>query len=207
MDDRRRRVTWWVAFLLLGPWATASADPDLDRAIRTAASHYRDYGRVDEHPNVAPILCDAPRRADQYGVASHVRATTAHGGNKLYYLWSTDRVAYTRPKTEIPVGFTIVKESFAAVPATRANVERTGEAGKAPPPIATITDHGELLTTGERKDLFVMIKVGAVAGSDAGWIYGTVAPSGEVTSSGRVATCMHCHDSEATHDRLFGLRR
>ncbi|MBA3541386.1 MAG: hypothetical protein H0T79_17370 [Deltaproteobacteria bacterium] len=41
-------------------------------------------------------------------------------------------------------------------------------------------------------------------GTDAGWIYGTIV-GGEVTSAGRVASCMGCHES-ASHERLFGLK-
>ena len=42
-------------------------------------------------------------------------------------------------------------------------------------------------------------------GTDEGWIYGTVAPDGTVTSAGLVESCMECHDS-APHERLFGVR-
>jgi hypothetical protein len=52
--------------------------------------------------------------------------------------------------------------------------------------------------------LFVMAKVGT-ADSDAGWIYGTTARDGSVTSAGRVETCIGCHE-HAPRDRLFGLR-
>ncbi|HEV7559020.1 MAG TPA: cytochrome P460 family protein, partial [Kofleriaceae bacterium] len=107
-------------------------------------------------------------------------------GKKLFYLWSSDRDAYAnlrRSKLAIPVGFTIVKQSFAAV----------GDASSG-------------YTTGAKKDLFVMTKIGGdKSGSDDGWIYGTVTPDGVVTSAGRVETCMHCHDDQATHERLFGI--
>jgi NADPH:quinone reductase-like Zn-dependent oxidoreductase len=52
--------------------------------------------------------------------------------------------------------------------------------------------------------LFVMAKVGT-PDSDAGWIYGTTAPDGSVTSAGRVTACIGCHE-HAPRDRLFGLR-
>jgi len=45
----------------------------------------------------------------------------------------------------------------------------------------------------------------ATAETDAGWVYATVAPTGEVTSSGRVASCMGCHEASATHERLYGV--
>jgi hypothetical protein len=44
-------------------------------------------------------------------------------------------------------------------------------------------------------------------GTDAGWVYGTVTPDGkQVTSAGRVESCMGCHQ-DAPHDRLFGLAK
>ena len=55
------------------------------------------------------------------------------------------------------------------------------------------------------KDLFVIAKVGPQDGTDESWIYGTVAVDGTVTSAGRVASCMGCHDHDAAHERLFGL--
>jgi hypothetical protein len=41
--------------------------------------------------------------------------------------------------------------------------------------------------------------------TDAGWVYATVTPDGQVTSAGRVASCMGCHETSATHERLFGV--
>ena len=53
--------------------------------------------------------------------------------------------------------------------------------------------------------IYVVLKLPAgTAGTDAGWVYGTATPGGEVTSAGRVASCMGCHVS-APHERLFGL--
>jgi len=44
-------------------------------------------------------------------------------------------------------------------------------------------------------------------GTDDGFVYGTVTPDNKrVTSAGRVARCMGCHDN-APHERLFGLKR
>ena len=197
---------------------TAYAEPDARHvdAIRTAATAYKQWRRVDERPNLAPILCRSPLPAD-YGAPSHVRMSAAAGaphGRKLYYLWASDKALYLDGKSELPVGFTIVKESFDAVaskapPAapSQAPDEQLdlGNLGALPPIDWMITSKGERLTTGKRKDLYVMMKVGDQAGSDAGWIYGTVAPDGTVTSAGRVANCMGCHVESATHERLFGL--
>jgi hypothetical protein len=41
-------------------------------------------------------------------------------------------------------------------------------------------------------------------GTDNGWVYGTVTADGkQVTSAGRVKSCMACHQ-RAPNDRVFG---
>lgn len=97
-------------------------------------------------------------------------------GRKLYYLFAKNHEAY-RMVRELPqpVGQVLVKESW--VP-------------------------GKPLTCGP---LFVMMKTGE-DDSDAGWIYATFTPDGKtVTASGKIASCMECHQSERTNDRLFGV--
>jgi hypothetical protein len=48
--------------------------------------------------------------------------------------------------------------------------------------------------------LFLMLK------SKGEWIYATATPDGkEITASGKLASCIDCHESERTRDRLFGL--
>lgn len=96
-------------------------------------------------------------------------------GKKLYYLFAKDKLAYLHAKDlDQPVGQVLVKESWS--PGT----ERT----KGP--------------------LFLMIKTGD-AESDGGWIYATATADGKtVTSSGRLANCMECHQG-AKRDRMFGL--
>jgi hypothetical protein len=193
----------------------ARADPDFTAKVRAAAAGYQQWGRVDEHPNIALADCAAPA-PDDYGVASRVMRSTAPSGphrDKLYYLWASDRGGYrrlARSEDPLPMGFTIVKESFAArglnhAPSPPAGSVRTGAT---PAPISWLEVGGQIVATGERRDLFVIAKVGGrgVAGTDDGWIYGTVAPDGTVTSSGRVDSCMHCH-AHATHERMFGPKR
>jgi len=194
--------------------ATASASPELDArheaAIRAAAAKFTEWGRVDERPNWAPTLCRAPTPAD-YGAPGHVRMSAAEHaphGQKLYYLWASHKDVYLKPDGALPVGFAIVKQSFAAAPFDPAHPppqQRHRLMGPLPPIATLTTADGKRFTVGERKDLFVMTKVGDVPGSDDGWIYGTVSPDGKVTSAGRVASCMACHTGHATHERLFGL--
>jgi hypothetical protein len=45
----------------------------------------------------------------------------------------------------------------------------------------------------------------ATPDTDDGWVYATVTADGQVTAAGRVASCMSCHDTAATHERLFGV--
>ena len=203
----------WV--LLLAAWTEPK--PTMDSryvaAVKKAAHDYLAWHRVDEWPNIAPDLCRAPSGTD-FGKPSEARLSAADDGphaKKLYYLWASDRGLYVDAKRDIPVGFSIVKESFAAKPSKAppsSIFAKPGwrlEMGYLPPIRWAKTASGDWLETGERKDLYVMTKVGDQPGADDGWIYGTVAPDGTVTSAGRVATCMGCHDEAATRERLFGL--
>lgn len=208
----------------------AAADPSpVDArfvpAIRAAASHYQAWGRVDARPNIAPDLCRAPLPAD-YGSTGDIRLTATGDdsphGKKLYYLYASGKEDYLdlrRAEAKLPIGFSIIKQSFAARPATKAEIAAIEPA---PDPHhlynprtftseprrgrGSVTVGDKVFVPGDARDLFVMTKVGApgAAGTDAGWVYGTVAPDGKVTSAGRVESCMGCHDS-ATHERLFGL--
>jgi hypothetical protein len=175
--------------------------------IQKAAADYQSWGRVDEAPNIAPELCRMPTRAD-YGRISHVRQSLAPEGphgTKLYYLWASPKVGYLALDRidAIERGFTVVKQSFVA---TKTAPPRAAviSGARIEEPVGWIeTDHGRLFT-GEPAGLYVMTKVGG-DGTDAGWVYGTVSAAGEVTSAGRVASCMGCHEA-ATHERLFGLQ-
>ena len=97
-------------------------------------------------------------------------------GRKLYYLYARNHEAYRMVRDlPQPAGQVLVKESW--IP-------------------------GNPQTRGP---LFVMMKTGE-ADSDAGWIYATMSPDGKtVTASGKIASCMECHQSERTNDRLFGV--
>ncbi|MGE0869901.1 MAG: hypothetical protein AB7P03_15150 [Kofleriaceae bacterium] len=190
--------------------APLAIDPPFAVAIRTAAASYQQWGRVDAKPKLAPALCRAPLPGND-GVAAAVRVSDAANSphhDKLYYLWASDKPAYLSASAAIPRGFTIVKESFAAV-ALGANdpppaPPSSTVTNEIPPRTDVHTTAGARLGIGERADLFVMHKVGDRAGSDQGWIYGTVSIDGTVTSAGRVERCMGCHE-HATHERLFGL--
>jgi hypothetical protein len=209
----------------------APIDPRFTETLLTAARAYPQWTRVDERPNLAPVLCRAPMGLD-YGFPSHARlsqADDAEHGKKLYYLFAghenhNARHYYTSlgtPGAEpIPIGFTIVKQSWTAVPSPppAANAKPVANAEpdpmldvsmSAPAPIAWVDHEGQRLHTGEQAELFVMAKVGSadMPGTDAGWIYGTLTADGRtVTSAGLVQRCMDCHDV-APHERLFGLQK
>ena len=57
-----------------------------------------------------------------------------------------------------------------------------------------------------RRPAFIMFRLDpATPDTDEGWVYATVSPAGQVTAAGRVACCMGCHETSATHERLYGV--
>ncbi|HEX4416295.1 MAG TPA: hypothetical protein VH165_00275 [Kofleriaceae bacterium] len=199
-----------IAVLSIAAHAGPGPDPRQVAAIHAAGEAYPKWRRVDERPNLAPLLCRMPLPED-WGTPSHVRrskADAAPHGRKLYYARASDRDVYLNAEAKIPVGFTIVKESFEAVRSTvqHAPPNPHSESLELPPIDWMITEKGEQLTTGKPTELFVMTKIadGDAPGSDAGWIYGAISPDGTVQNAGPIESCMHCH-AAAHHERLFGL--
>lgn len=98
------------------PPRDGSKDP-FAKEVQTAAREYKSWPRVDERAGSAPDLC-----AYWPPVASVVRRSepesgVAHG-KKLYFLHASNLGAYTglaSSTADLPVGFTIVKESFRAL--------------------------------------------------------------------------------------------
>lgn len=212
------------------PVEEATIDPRFTETLLAAARDYPQWTRVDERPNLAPLLCRLPTGLD-YGFPSHARlsqADDAEHGKKLYYLFAghekhNARNYYTALGSQgaeaVPVGFAIVKQSWTAVPSAASAANARAEPDTAaleldvsmntPAPIDWVDHDGQRLKTGEQAGLYVMAKVGAtdMPGTDAGWIYGTLTADGRtVTSAGRVQSCMDCHDV-APHERLFGLQK
>jgi len=147
---------------LLGGCATAPEPPLLD-----IAQSYWEYGYVDEIPRVAPTMCKAPTRPAARRSVS--RDETTHG-QKTYYLFAKDRMAYLHAKDlDQPDGQVVVKQSW---------IHPNRQAGP----------------------LFIMTK----SGGD--WTYATATPDGKtITASGKLASCIECHESESTRDRMFGV--
>lgn len=182
------------------------------------AQSYPLYGRLDANPLWAPVDCRAP-----VGTA-HVSASKDTGthGQKLYSLFVKQPDVYLDLAKQSPVGQVIIKESWVPelvkdpAKAPQAVVSRTlkvrTEDGKS---VKEVRDHfppyaqqdGKLYHAARQGDLFIMYKLDpATSDTDQGWVYGTVTVEGrKVTSAGRVASCMGCHQ-QAGKDRLFGLK-
>jgi hypothetical protein len=192
--------------------AKAAAPGELDaRFVPTILAAFRDYkawGRVDDELRWAPWLCRMP-------MPGRPRMSAADDGDharKLYSVFAKHQDRYPKSQRAAlvsqPAGQVLIKESFHPEPVTDAPPQRHGNDNA---PIEA--DHFDpYLREGSRvyrashlAGVYVVMKLAKnEPGSDAGWIYGTVTPTGEVTSAGRVTSCMGCHVT-APHERVFGL--
>lgn len=138
----------------------------------------------------APILCSPPASGPRM---SRAGAGSPHG-EKLYHLYVSDPDAYALAAVgsqDAPVGLTLVKEAHHVY----SDIQAHGPTGTR-----------EVKRAGPISDLFVMMKVGEAGtlDTDAGWVYATASPFGEIESIGMIESCIRCHE-EAENDRLFGL--
>ena len=186
-------------------------DPRFHELLLSAAKAHETYGRVDDVLRFAPYMCMAPPAQPVRASASKDEGTH---GQKLYYLFAWDAAAYlkesrpdhykarTQPPTYAnkPAEQVLIKQSWTCVATEK---EARSEPAK---PHPYLRKDGKLFTTGEKKDLFLMVKLAEKTdGTDRGWVYGTVSPDVKtVGSSGRVQSCMACHHT-AGDGRLFGL--
>lgn len=165
----------------------------VEARISSIANEYLRFGHVDDAWRFAPFDCLMPSSgapADSLdGAAPHDR--------KLYYLYARDRAAYLAHRDV--AGQIVVKEAWAPEEVPMSEAISTSY----PAQCARVFD-GRCLQPGAFKGLFVMLRVSEPIESDAGWIYATVDPAGTITASGRIASCMNCHQ-RAPHGRLFGL--
>jgi hypothetical protein len=176
----------------------------MEDTLRSIAANYAKWQRVDEWNHWAPEMCRMQRSTARIS-ASEDAAT--HGG-KLYYLYAKDRAAYMASATQDqPVGQVIVKESWKPVELPASELADAAKA-KAAGGHGFAERGGKLWKPGEKNGLFVMMKlVPGASGTDNGWLYATTSPDGSVVhESGRIASCMGCHES-GTHDRMFGLKQ
>lgn len=181
--------------------------------VRTVVAAYESWGRVDDEMRFAPWLCRMPRAASAR-ISESDHADTH--GHKLYTLYAMDPVGYGAPKSAMGeptllagLSQVIVKESFAPVPLEDDADAKMGsgiDGGMGEHRLQPATKDGRRFVAGERKGLYVMMKVeGAAEGTDAGWVYATVKPDMiTVTAVGVIDSCAGCH-ADAGDDRLFGL--
>jgi hypothetical protein len=163
-------------------------DPKFQAQLIEIAATYSKWEPADKDMRVAPAPCAAFPGINPealWGSRTSKSTDTKTHGRKLYLLYPKDASAYNPLKATQPVGQVLVKESW--VP-----LKHEGD-----------NEKDKRLESG---DLFVMFKLDPqTPGTDQGWVYGTVSADGKsVTSSGRVASCMKCHE-DTRHDRMFGL--
>lgn len=192
--------------------AAAPLDERWVDEVHAVVAQYRGWGRVDDEMRWAPWLCRMPRPATARISESDDPSTH---GRKLYTLYAMDPVAYGAQPTAMAMGEgggpvdglrqVIVKESFSPVPWDEA---QDPDAQVWEQRLQPAVRDGERFVPGEPQGLFVMMQVkGDVAGTDAGWIYATVEPTGQrVTAVGAIDGCMGCHQ-QAGDGRLFGLHK
>lgn len=172
-----------------------------DARLLEIAGTYLKFHRVDDQIHLAPTMCamvnfSIPRLSASTDEKTH--------GKKLYYLFAKHRDEYwDAPKqASQPIGQVVVKEAWHADETTQTKFKdpHSQLEGK------SFAHEGKFLAPGEKKGLYIMLKMDPKTdGTDQGWVYGTVTPDGKtVTSAGRVASCMKCHE-EAKFDRLFGV--
>ena len=174
--------------------------------ILHASLCYEGYGRVDDETRWAPYLCRQPFP----GRARVSRPATEHG-QKLYTLFARHRNDYVREGgAPQPEGQILVKESWVPREVPQAEADKAMTAAwecrtRNGAWIPYARKDGRAYRATERAGLFIMVKTGGPESeADQGWIYGTVSPEGKVTSAGRVASCMSCHQ-DAKGDRIFGI--
>ncbi|XYI03018.1 hypothetical protein ACMHYB_25985 [Sorangium sp. So ce1128] len=194
------------------PAAAAEVDARFAPLIASAFRDYKAWGRVDDELRWAPWLCRLP-------LPGRARMSAADDGGharKLYSVFARHRDRYPLVQTEAPVsqpvGQVLVKESYHPELVENAP-ELPDHRPSASSEVSGTPDHfdpyfrdgGRTYRASRFAGAYVVLKVAPdVPGTDAGWVYGTVTPEGEVTSAGRVASCMGCHVS-ARHERVFGI--
>ena len=194
-----------------GSVSLVDAGPDValtpfEQQVLDIASEYIAWGRVDDELRWAPSLCRLPNP----GVARESASNdpTTHG-QKLYSVFAKNWANYPNGPQE---GQVVVKQSWKpeAVTTPDASYNPTmqplpNDGGDHFYPYAKGPDGG-LFRASEPAGLYIMFRLDpSTPDTDAGWVYATVTPDGQVTSAGRVASCMGCHETSATHERLFGV--
>ena len=184
-------------------------DERFSTELKAVFDGYKAWGRVDDELRWAPFLCRMP----EPGRPAMSVATGGGHARKLFSLFAKNRNAYVGERAPdagptSTVGQVVVKESYlpevvnadAGPGSGRAVSMGLGDGDHFDP---YITSNGTTYRASTLAGIYVMLrKEPSTAGTDGGWVYGTLRPSGEVTSAGRVASCMGCHTAKPA--RLFG---
>lgn len=201
-----------AAFEAPPPPAGDGIDERFTADVKAAFASYRPWGRVDDEVRWAPFLCRMPNP----GRPTMSAATGGGHGRKLYSLFAKDRASYVKRGADAgaasSVGQVVVKESYlpevvqaGASPGARARdaVIVNGAQPTADHFDPYVTTDGVTYKAAVLAGVYVMLRRDPkTPGTDDGWVYGTLKPNGEVTSAGRVASCMGCHTTKS--GRLFG---
>lgn len=172
-------------------------EPRIREIATQFREQFRNWTKLGTVPNMAPLGCRQPPLVQ---MLSKSRDKGTHG-RKLYFLYVKEALPYySVAENDQPIGQALVKESFEAIPITleeKSALDKTDAS-------QTVSKDGEHWRLGPPRDLFVMYKLDpATPNTDEGWVYGTSSLDLEVSSAGRVASCMECH-IDATRDRMFG---
>ena len=184
-------------------------DPRFVPVMAAAFAEYKPWGRWDDEMRWAPWLCRMPLPA-----AARVSAAGDGGhARKLYSVFAKHRAFYGYQAAVAgraqPAGQVIIKEAYHPEPVEKRELDPSilqdqDLDGQGDHFDRYASEDGRLYRASELAGVYVMAKLPPGAeGTDSGWVYGTVTPSGQVTSAGRVASCMGCH-VDAGPERLFG---
>ena len=184
-------------------------DPRFNEVLLKAAATYDRWHSIYNTARWAPVLCGPPPPLTMVSSSSD----HATHGRKLYHLYVRAPVPYgaASPKNPTfsvtvasphlhytqPVGQTLVKRTWN--PRDLAEDPHAFDQARG--------YDGKMYTTGEPGPLFIMHKLDpSTPNTDQGWVYATLTPDGsQVTASGRIASCMKCHEVSA-YDRMFGIQ-
>ncbi|HJZ86692.1 MAG TPA: hypothetical protein VKN99_16055 [Polyangia bacterium] len=182
----------------------AQVSPEEARRALAIVDEHKSYGRVDDELRWAPSLCRLPMPGVSRPSTSMDAATH---GQKLYSVFAKDHAGY--PDDSKP-GQVVVKESYRAELVTDPSFVYSPESLSQAP---TGDDHfypyaerdGHIYRAAELAGWYILYKVDRSApNNDEGWVYATVTADRKVTASGRIGSCMGCHET-APHERLFGV--
>ena len=172
--------------------------------------------RAPTHPGFLSKADSGPHDRKIYTLfAKDIDAYAAVNGTKLKE--PDPKKRFSTASTKELAGFfqIIVKEAWTPIEAANRDACNSKWRGFVGP----VTTDGKTFYPCEQAGLFVMYKPKSnTPGTDDGWVYGSIVyekvtstqnpgaieSQTKVTSSGRVETCMGCHE-QAPHGRLFGL--